>query len=436
MPYAPLISKIRCHNPNRSKSKVCNRNYLTYIGTREGVDLTEPEFEKRIQEQLITSEVSNDINDTYMHDVSGNDIYVKYIANRPRSHGLFGNIDVNNITKLSNQLADMTSHGKNIYRGIVSLTEKDALNLGFQEKSAWTNYMRSVMPDIGNQFGIKIENLSWCAAVHMEKGHPHCHYMFWDTSERIHSSYIHTSVQNRCRELLSKEMFRAERELEIRNKTLSRDFLLEFGKKEFASLKEVLTDEYQMNLPGKIGQKLSSEIEMKFSHLVEHLPASGRISYKLISPELKKEVDDITSLILSHPDARKAVNDYYNSTKNIAATLSRGKEQTSWSQNKAKLDLEKRIGNIILAAAKETKKEFSRIDYENRQNEFKEMQKNALIKNACQSTFMRAFFSLLRANHRQSSWNIDKKFRAHSKENMIAHAKLLKNSHGYDGQEQ
>lgn len=42
--HKPLVSKIRVHNPNKTKSRVCNRNYAIYIGTREGVDLTGERF--------------------------------------------------------------------------------------------------------------------------------------------------------------------------------------------------------------------------------------------------------------------------------------------------------------------------------------------------------------------------------------------------------
>lgn len=52
--HAPLISKIRCHNPNKQKSRVCNRNYLIYIATREGVDLSDP-----LYDQTFESEVSH-----------------------------------------------------------------------------------------------------------------------------------------------------------------------------------------------------------------------------------------------------------------------------------------------------------------------------------------------------------------------------------------
>ena len=432
MPYAPLISKIRCHNPNRTKSGICNRNYLTYIGTREGVDLTDPEFEKHIQEQLIKSDLTNDADDSYMQSSAGNDLYVKYIAERPKSHGLFGNIDVADLTKVGNAMATMTRNGKNIYRGIVSLSEKDALNLGFDNKSAWMNYMKSVMPDIGNQFGISLQNLNWCAAVHMAKGHPHCHYMFWDASDKISSSFIHPSLQNKCRQLLSKEMFAAEYHQEIINKTTSRDNILSIGKDIMKESKSEIIHEYQAHLPGNMSDTLSQDFQKYFKELINSLPDSGRITYKLIPADLKEQVNHITLLLLSHPDLQKEVAKYYESTEKISEAASATGEQKQWSKNKAKIDLEKRIGNIILTTAKSIRQEFSKIDYQNeRSAEFKEMQKEALVKYGCYSVFSNIFSSVMRQNQR-SSWNTDKVYRSKSKENMIAHARMLKNHQGYN----
>ncbi|MBO5093180.1 MAG: hypothetical protein J6C33_02350 [Lachnospiraceae bacterium] len=425
MPFSPLISKIRCPNPNKKGSAVRNRNYLTYIGTREGVDLSDPDFEKHTYEQLINSELINEINDDFMEQYSPTDVYLKYISERPKSHGLFGNIDVSDISSLGSRMLSMTDEKKNIYRGIVSLSEKDALQLGYDKKENWIDFMKSTMPDIARQFSIRIEDLQWVAAVHMEKGHPHCHYMFWDTSGKLRSPYIHVSTQNKCRQLLSKEMFHVEREQEILKKTTERDFILEFGKQEFNDLKIMLKSDYKMKLPGRIGQQRFADLYVKFRQLVYDLPASSRITYKLIPADLKKEVDAITELILSHPDVQKEAEQYYNSAKNIAATLSSSKKQTEWSLTKAKSDLEKRIGNIILSAAKQTRKEFLKID----------AAQDALIKHACHSTFLMAFSAILRRNRQISSMNQDKQYQAQSKENRIARSRQQKNPHERDGQE-
>lgn len=119
-------------------------------------------------------------------------------------NGLFGNIDTSDIHGLANRIAGMTRDSKNVYNGIISLHEKDALRLGYDSKEAWINSMKTIMPDIAYEFHIPIDKLEWAVALHMESGHPHCHYMFWRTDTKVRSSFIYSSVQDRCRMNISK----------------------------------------------------------------------------------------------------------------------------------------------------------------------------------------------------------------------------------------
>lgn len=214
MPHNILMSKIRCYNPNKSHSALKNLNYIIYIGTRPGVDLTDVQLDE------ITALTEENI---IQEEPSANSQYIYYIAKRQNSQGLFGNFKFNNITEVAHEVRNVTDAGVNVYRGIVSLSEEDALELGYNKKENWVNYMNSVMNDIGDRFGIPLTSLKWCAAVHMEHGHPHCHYTFWRTDGKVMSSYIHVSKQNEIREFLSKEMFKAEREMLISKKNKYRD---------------------------------------------------------------------------------------------------------------------------------------------------------------------------------------------------------------------
>lgn len=209
MPHNILMSKIRCYNPNKSHSALKNLNYIIYIGTRPGVDLTDVQLDELTA--LTEENIKTD-------EPSANNQYIHYIAKRQNSQGLFANFEFTNITEVARNVRNMTDAGVNVYRGIVSLCEEDAIALGYTKKEAWVGYMNSVMNDVGNMFGIPVTSLKWCAAVHMEQGHPHCHYTFWRTDGKVMSSYIHTSLQNKVREFLSGEMFKAEREVLIPDK--------------------------------------------------------------------------------------------------------------------------------------------------------------------------------------------------------------------------
>ena len=56
MPHNILMSKIRCYNPNKSHAALKNLNYIVYIGTRPGVDLTDVKLDEltAITEEDIT----------------------------------------------------------------------------------------------------------------------------------------------------------------------------------------------------------------------------------------------------------------------------------------------------------------------------------------------------------------------------------------------
>jgi len=140
MPFSPLISKIRCHNPNRKRSGIANRNYLTYIATREGVDISDI---NNIDDLMKTSEIlEKDLDENIVHKEASNENYMRYMAKRPRSHGLFGNIKTDDLNYVASLVADLTKEGKNIYRGIISLSEKDAEALGFTNKEKWQLFLK------------------------------------------------------------------------------------------------------------------------------------------------------------------------------------------------------------------------------------------------------------------------------------------------------
>ena len=84
MPHNILMSKIRCYNPNKSHSALKNLNYIIYIGTRPGVDLTDVRLDEitALTEEAIIPE-----------EPSANSQYIYYIAKRQNSQGLFGNFE-------------------------------------------------------------------------------------------------------------------------------------------------------------------------------------------------------------------------------------------------------------------------------------------------------------------------------------------------------
>ena len=331
------MSKIRCYNPNKSHAALKNLNYIVYIGTRPGVDLTDVKLDEltAITEEDITPD-----------EPSANSQYIYYIAKRQNSQGLFGNFEFNNITEVAHKVRDVTDAGVNVYRGIVSLSEEDAVALGYNKKDAWVKYMHSVMNDVGNSFGIPLTALKWCAAVHMEQGHPHCHYTFWRTDGKVMSSYIHVSKQNEIREFLSGQMFKAERETFLPEKNQYRDAAISAARSFMNSL-----DIDFNHIPERITQQQLQHMSSDLIELVNSLPGRGSLKYKLLPPKCKILVDKVVEDVIQIPAVNKEYTAYMKAVSDISTTYSGSTNHQATNQTVADEDIRKRLANSILKSA-------------------------------------------------------------------------------------
>lgn len=79
---------------------------------------------------------------------------------------MFGNIDTDDLKEVSSQIYKKSQEGKIIYRGIISLGEKDAEALGYRNVEAWNQYLQKVMPDVAEKLGVSVADHTWVAAFH------------------------------------------------------------------------------------------------------------------------------------------------------------------------------------------------------------------------------------------------------------------------------
>ncbi len=185
--------------------------YLRYIGTRDGVELVPDDrpATKR-QEQLIRSLVRDfpDTKELLEYDdwqtshtkvhasafittalecnweqANRSDVYLKYIATRPRverlgSHDLFSDDDTVDLQKVA---AELDSYTGNVWTHIISLKREDAARLGYDRASAWRDLLRQERNEIAAAMGIPPGHFRWYAAFHDEGHHPHVHMMAWSS---------------------------------------------------------------------------------------------------------------------------------------------------------------------------------------------------------------------------------------------------------------
>ena len=342
-----VISKIRCHSPNQKNTPILNYNYLYYIATREGVDL-----------YPLDQELSQD-----MTGSSDNETYMRYIHERPRSNGLFGNIDTSDVNAVCRNMKNI-SKTHCIYRGILSLSEEDAQDLNYMDKAAWKDLLTLSLPEISSTLGIPATELQWVAAFHKEKGHPHVHYMLWSKNPKhVPTPYISIRQQHRCREILARRITANKRnELNIL-KTQSRDALLESSKKYTQTKSQKLADNIctqpSFQTLRKVNRDFLSSSSRELADLVTNLPKKGSIKYAYLPPEVKKQVDQIVQNMIGKEELKKEYDSFLNYHKEIASTYSPTQKELRIAILKAKEDIDQRLANVVLKAAQELRKDKS-----------------------------------------------------------------------------
>lgn len=343
----PLISKIRCLSPNKKSTAIRNYNLLYYIATREGVDL-----------QPLEQELKSFKND--MSDAAENETYIKYINERPRSNGLFGNIDTNDVNAVCKYLKKI-SNRQCVFRGIVSLSQEDAEELNFTSKENWAKFLHENLPDIGEKLGISSNDLTWVAAYHNEQGHPHVHYMLWSEAKEQHiKPYISIPQQHQCRELLSKQMFKQEREMYMHLKTNFRDLLTKSTREDIRREIELLKQEV-FGLPeyrtlSRINNQLLSDSTKKLLELAEAIPLSGSMKYRYMPPEIKEKINLFVGTMLSKYELQDEYKKFLRYSEQMALTYSSSEKKQQVTLVKAKKDIDSRLGNIVLKAIKDLQK--------------------------------------------------------------------------------
>ncbi len=355
--YRPVICKIEIKNPNKKGTKKANKNFLHYIATREGVDLT------RIDTLMDAVHENYDLTEDgemVAAAEASDEEYLRYMSFRPRSHGLFGNIDTENFADVSKKL-DAVSDGKRVvYRGVISLSELDGRALGYNNSKIWALYLRSVMPDISNTLGLGTD-VTWVAAFHAEQSHPHVHFMLWDNKDNVKNAFITKSQHLKCREICQNAMFTEENEAVIRQVTeaerkelyslqnASRNEILEyFGKVFKISRQEDVPGALMEEMPGRLSAGEHDSLKELYKKVLETLPDHGRLMYKFMPPECKGNIDRITEIFLRRADISAEYERYICAVNEIHKLLGKTSKEIKQQREKSIEELYNRTGNIVL----------------------------------------------------------------------------------------
>ena len=157
-------------------------HYAEYIATREGVELLE--------------------SPSSSHEGSS---YLEYMAQRPRSHGLFS---ADGPADLEKTVEEINGHDGPVWTFIWSLRREDAARLGYENSESWRKLLLAHQTELAQAMKISPKNFRWRAAFHDEKHHPHVHVLIWSADPK--QGFLTEQGIEEMRSQLSNEIFRDE----------------------------------------------------------------------------------------------------------------------------------------------------------------------------------------------------------------------------------
>lgn len=329
--------------------------YLRYIATRERVQrIADDRPATQKQEQLITKLLRDfpDAKELLEYEtweaahtkraasvfistalecnwsaVSRSDVYMKYIATRPRAerlgtHGLFGDGDDINLDKAASELDSYTG---NVWTHILSLQREDAVRLGYDNAKAWRNLLRAHRDKIADAMQIPQNNFRWYAAFHDEGDHPHVHLMAWSSDPS--QGYLTQAGIYSIRSALTNDIFKQEMLHLYEQKSESRDELVKEARRTMLELVR------QMQT-GIANHPEAEALMLELSQALETV--KGKKSYGYLPKSVKALVNEIVDQMERLPvvfecydrwlELQGQVDAYYTGEQRMRLKLSEQKE--------------------------------------------------------------------------------------------------------------
>lgn len=329
--------------------------YVKYIATREGVEKLHgrgPVTAK--QEQLIAnilrdfpdakelfeyedyvaapnfgtaSEFIAMALDSNAHTMAEGDIYMKYIATRPRverrgDHGLFSaapSVDLNAAR------TEVDAHGGNVWTIIYSLRREDAARLGYDSADAWRVLLLKHQADLAEAMKIPPVDLCWYAAFHDESHHPHIHMVVWSDDPK--RGFLTKAGIKAMHSKLTNTIFTDEMTNLYQRKDLAYKDLVSTARSEMEELVgRMESSAYHSDTVGNLMLWLARELES----------VSGKKQYGYLPKPVKELVDSIVDELARQPDVadcyevwnslRDELQGYYKSRPRDRNSLSQQKE--------------------------------------------------------------------------------------------------------------
>lgn len=300
----------------------------------------------------------------------------KYVLKNPNtSHGLFGVVkefpniqNDDNIEPIINHIDRLAKNKVPIYRGYISLREYDAERLGYYDQDKWRSLLENRLPSIAKKMNIKLEDIQYLGAVHIEDGHPHFQFFVWSKESRI-NYFVKYKEINKLRNEFTNDVFREdllpiyqEKDLAKKNIT-SENYILSELKKVTSDeklLNELMKYEKNFNQARRIRALLKDSDVKNIVNLLIDLKkdlkqTTGSIKYQYLKkyPDIIKKVDYISnSIIDSSVQCQIEIEKYIKAKQKLLEFQYSDKEKLEQvkaiAKEEAQEEIIKLIGNQIL----------------------------------------------------------------------------------------
>ena len=238
-------------------------HYAEYIATRDGVEMIEPA-------------------------ASG---YLEYMAERPRSHGLFA---ADGAADLDQTMEEINAHAGPVWTFVYSLKREDAARLGYENGDSWRRLLLGHQTELATAMKIPPSSFRWCASFHDEKHHPHIHMMAWSNDPK--QGYLTERGIEQMRSQLSNDIFQDELLSLYQQKDISyqevRDTATEAMGQLIREMKDGLCD----------SPVIAEQMEMLSAMLSE---VKGKKVYGYLKKPVKAQVDAIVDELAKLPEVEE-----------------------------------------------------------------------------------------------------------------------------------
>ncbi|WP_054029118.1 MobP3 family relaxase [Bacillus sp. FJAT-28004] len=302
--------------------------------------------------------------------VAKNVNHINYIHERAGSHGLVSSDEQSpNIDALKDE---MRNHKGVVWRVVLSLTEEDAKRLDYMSSDRWKTALQATVPEAAAQLGIGETNLRWEAAFHEEGGHPHVHLVMWEKTPKRRRAVLSPAENRAFKKTFQNVVYAEERSALFQQKTMTRDLIRDLSKKELVDAVSIVREihAYEKSIQieresgglGKAGiapKIYDTESETLSRHLADiasQMPTKGRMALQFMPEQVKESVSATTKWLLQQPAYYQNVHQYYGAVEAMTRQYSFQEKDITKALDNARADLEKRVSQVVLRAAAETRK--------------------------------------------------------------------------------